>query len=167
MNGGTRNATCFLCASRFIPMENTAQKRGGDTICPAHVLIVDDDIELLLVCQQLLETYGYQVSTAQNGVEALKVMKSQTVDAILCDLDMPELSGDLFYMAVGRTWPQLQKRFIFVTGHAEDTIYQGFLRGSKVTVLSKPVPVELLLAKLEAALGLELDTEHLNAGQAA
>jgi DNA-binding NarL/FixJ family response regulator len=100
------------------------------------------------------------VSTAQNGAEALKLMRRQKVDAILCDLDMPELSGDLFYVEVGRAWPQLLKRFIFVTGHAADTIYQHFLESSKATVLSKPVPVDRLLAKLRAALGVEAVPSH-------
>jgi CheY-like chemotaxis protein len=114
--------------------------------------LVDDDIELLLVYEQLLGLHGYRVSTAQNGVAALKLMRTCPVDAILCDLDMPELSGDLFYVEVSLAWPQLLKRFIFVTGHAEDSVYQHFLQTSGAIVLPKPVPVNRLLAKLREVL---------------
>jgi DNA-binding NarL/FixJ family response regulator len=77
------------------------------------------------------------------------------VDAILCDLQMPELSGDLFYIEVSRARPHLQKRFIFVTGNADDSLYETFLKETKAPVLSKPVSFDRLLEKLEAVLGTE------------
>lgn len=120
-----------------------------------HVLIVDDDIELTLTFQALLQVHDYRASTAANGVEALRLVKENHVDAILCDLQMPELSGDLFYIEVSRARPHLQKRFIFVTGNADDSLYETFLKETKAPVLSKPVSFDRLLEKLEAVLGTE------------
>ena len=88
-----------------------------------HVLVVDDDIELALTYQELLQLNNYRVSTAANGAQALRLVANDAVDAILCDLSMPELAGDLFYMEVGRTQPQLLKRFIFVTANADNPLY--------------------------------------------
>ena len=51
-----------------------------------------------------------------DGTQALKLVLNSDVDAILCDLQMPELTGDLFYIEVGRARPHLLKRFIFITG---------------------------------------------------
>jgi len=134
-------------------MANSAMEcRNG----PGHgkrVLVVDDDIGLLMTCQELLQAHDYQTSLAQNGAQALEVMKHRKVDAILCDLDMPELSGDLLYMAVGRAWPQLLKSFIFVTGNAENPTYEEFLKRVKATVLPKPFFIGRLLEKLQAVLG--------------
>ena len=118
-----------------------------------HVLVVDDDIELALMFQTLLEVHDYQATTAANGVQALKRLKESDVDAILCDLSMPELSGDLFYDEVGRVRPHLLKRFIFITGNADDPLYETFLRRVKAPVLAKPVSLERLLEELKALLG--------------
>jgi CheY-like chemotaxis protein len=118
-----------------------------------HVLIVDDDIELALTYQALLQLRNYRASTAANGREALKLVKSGGVDAILCDLNMPELAGDLFYLEVGRAWPQLLKRFIFLTAYADNPLYQSFLESVKAPVLAKPVSFDRLLEKLKAVLG--------------
>jgi CheY-like chemotaxis protein len=120
-----------------------------------HVLLVDDDIELALMYQTLLQEHGYQVSTAANGQEALKLVLKGDADAILCDLSMPELAGDLFYLEVGRIRPQLLKRFIFVTAHADNPLYETFLNSVKAPVLAKPVSTDRLLEKLQAILGPE------------
>jgi len=119
-----------------------------------HVLVVDDDIELALTYQGLLQTYDYQVSTAENGTQALKFVLNREVDAILCDLNMPELAGDLFYLEVGRARPHLLKRFIFVTANADNPLYAGFLKKVHAPVLSKPVSFDRLLETLRTVLSL-------------
>ena len=117
------------------------------------MLLVDDDIDLLLTYEALLQAHDYQTSTAENGAQALELLKSREVDAILCDLDMPELSGDLVYEEVGRTQPEALKRFIFVTGNVDNPIYEEFLKRTKPTVLSKPISSDRLLQHLRALTG--------------
>jgi len=123
-----------------------------------HVLVVDDDIELALTYQALLQVHGYRVSTAADGAHALKMVLNGDVDAIVCDLHMPELTGDLFYAEVGRARPQLLKRFIFVTGNTDAPLYETFLNSVKAPVLCKPVSIDHLLGKLKAVLETEAGT---------
>ena len=121
--------------------------------CPVsskHVLVVDDDIELAFTYQALLQLRGYRVSTAANGAQALKLVLNSDVDAILCDLSMPELAGDLFYIEVSRARPHLLKRFIFVTANADNPLYETFLKSVKAPVLAKPVSLDRLVGKLQA-----------------
>jgi len=118
-----------------------------------RVLVVDDDAELSLIFQHLLEASHYEVITAANGALALKQILAQDVDAILCDLRMPELEGDLFYGAVERVKPHLCSRFIFITGAAEDPKYRTFLSQVKSPVLRKPVQSANLLEELQKLLG--------------
>jgi CheY-like chemotaxis protein len=125
----------------------------SSAVSQKHILVVDDDIELVLTYQALLQIRDYRVSTATNGVEALKVVMNSDVDAILCDLTMPELAGDLFYIQVSRTRPNLLKRFIFLTGNADNPLYETFLKSVKAPVLSKPISFDRLLEKLKAVLG--------------
>jgi CheY-like chemotaxis protein len=117
-----------------------------------HVLVVDDDIELALTYQGLLEVHGYRASTAANGREALKTVMNGGVDAILCDLSMPELAGDLFYYEIGQARPQLLKKFVFLTGNFDNPLYTTFLRNVPVPVLPKPTSMDRLLEKLAGVL---------------
>jgi CheY-like chemotaxis protein len=117
-----------------------------------HVLIVDDDLELALTYQELLQAHGYEASTAANGREALKLVMHSQVDAILCDLSMPELAGDLFYREVARAHPRLLKRFVFLTANAENPLYETFLKSVTAPVIAKPAAVESVLETLAAVL---------------
>ena len=113
-----------------------------------HVLLVDDDLVLALMYQELLEANGYEVSTAGGGREALKLLSSSAVDAIICDLSMPELSGDLFFREVAMAYPQLRRRFVFLTANADNPLYENFLKSIAAPVVSKPATIEHLLEKL-------------------
>lgn len=110
-----------------------------------RVLIVEDDLELLSVYEALLGGFQYNVITATDGAVALKQIQSQDMDAILCDLQMPELDGDLFYSAIERAKPHLCNRFIFITGVGDDPKYKSFLQRVRSPVLRKPVhPAQVL-----------------------
>jgi two-component system cell cycle sensor histidine kinase/response regulator CckA len=150
------NAECNLlcCHAESKSIGITAMGTPNTAGQNKRVLLVDDDIELLLMFETLLQANDYQTHTAANGAQALKVLRNIEVDAILCDLDMPELSGDLLYLEVGRAWPGLLKRFIFVTGNAENPLYEEFLKRTQPTVLEKPISIVRLLEQLEAVFGV-------------
>ena len=57
------------------------------------VLVIDDVRSELQLISHYLEQAGYSVTTAANGIEALKKIKVDTPDAIVTDLVMPELTG--------------------------------------------------------------------------
>ena len=117
-----------------------------------RVLIVEDDLELVQIYEHLLGGFQYEVVTATDGVVALKEIHAQDMDAILCDLQMPELDGDLFYSAVERAKPHLCSRFIFITGMSDNPKYQSFLKRVKSPVLHKPVHPARVLDELRRLL---------------
>jgi CheY-like chemotaxis protein len=57
------------------------------------VLCVDDSEDILLICRTVLESGGYQVLTAANGPEALRLLQSHSVDAAVIDSVMPGMCG--------------------------------------------------------------------------
>ena len=59
----------------------------------SHILIIDDDEQSLYLSRYLLEKAGYQVTTTQDGNEALEKIKCQLYDLILIDLYMPTMDG--------------------------------------------------------------------------
>ncbi len=60
------------------------------------VLVIEDDLSLLDICQIVLSTGGYQVSTATNGLEGIVAAKANMPDLILLDLYMPVMNGREF-----------------------------------------------------------------------
>jgi len=60
---------------------------------PNKILIVDDDPDILTAMSMILESQGYQVVTATDGVEGLANLKSELPDLVLLDLMMPKMDG--------------------------------------------------------------------------
>jgi CheY-like chemotaxis protein len=60
---------------------------------PTHILIVEDDRDLLEVLKFVLEEEGYRVSTANDGAEALAIAASGKVSLVLLDVTMPDIDG--------------------------------------------------------------------------
>lgn len=113
-----------------------------------HILIVDDHTQLAWFFQEILKLHGFEATVLADGAAALKFVMVHPTEAVICDLQMPQLEGDLFYATVERTQPALARRFIFLTGVADDARFQKFVRTVDAAVLRKPVAVETLLAEI-------------------
>ena len=60
---------------------------------PAKILIVDDDPDIREALSMVLESKGYQVVTAQDGIEGLATLKSEMPNLLILDLLMPKMDG--------------------------------------------------------------------------
>jgi DNA-binding response OmpR family regulator len=59
----------------------------------AHVLVVDDEADIVFLCRMNLEMAGFEVSSATNGREALAAITARRPDIILLDVMMPVMNG--------------------------------------------------------------------------
>lgn len=59
----------------------------------AQLLIVDDDMEILLIMKSALVEAGFQVQSAENGKEALHMIKQGRYDLLITDILMPDIDG--------------------------------------------------------------------------
>lgn len=109
------------------------------------ILLLDDDVELADTLKALLESRNFVVTTARNGVEGLREVMAMDFDVIICDMMMPTMPGDMFYLAVQKVKPSHCRRFLFVTGNAREPRINEFLQRADGLVLIKPVPSEELL----------------------
>lgn len=57
------------------------------------VLIVDDEVDVLDLCKRILETQGYQVTSAHNGHQAIEIARNEHFDLLLTDIKMPGIEG--------------------------------------------------------------------------
>jgi two-component system, OmpR family, response regulator RpaB len=60
---------------------------------PKTVLVVDDEVHIRRVLELKLKINGYQVITASNGREALKIINTSVPDAVITDINMPDMDG--------------------------------------------------------------------------
>jgi DNA-binding NtrC family response regulator len=116
------------------------------------ILLLDDDIDLADTLKMLLESRNFLVTTVKNGVEGLREVMALDFDVIMCDMMMPAMPGDMFYLAVQRTKPHLCKRFIFITGHTGTPKIDEFLKTVDAMVLSKPVVTDELVGAISMIL---------------
>ena len=105
------------------------------------ILVVDDDQQLASALQWILADENFFVDVAFDGEEALLKVKAHVYDAVICDLKMPRLRGDEFYLKAKEIAPSLSDRFIFITGFAADPKLALFLTKHDVKYLVKPFPV--------------------------
>jgi DNA-binding response OmpR family regulator len=113
---------------------------------------VDDDRQLASALQWILVDENYLVDVAFDGEEALLKVKVHEYDAIICDLEMPRLRGDEFYVQARELRPELAERFIFITGFAADTENKQFLAEHGLKHLAKPFPIDGLIAAVKQLL---------------
>jgi DNA-binding response OmpR family regulator len=109
------------------------------------ILVVDDDQQLASALQWILADENFLVDIAFDGEEALLKVKTHEYDAVICDLMMPKLCGDQFYLKAREARPSLTDHFIFITGFAADPKMNSFLLEHDVKYLVKPFAVDGLI----------------------
>jgi len=60
---------------------------------PGKILVVDDDPDILDAVTMILESRGYKVVTARDGIEGLATLKAENPDLMMLDLMMPKMDG--------------------------------------------------------------------------
>ena len=86
---------------------------------PARTILCIDDSETSLeVRQTLLEHFGYRVLNATSGGRGLEIFSSQTVDAVILDFNMPDMSGEEVALKLRRLNPQIP--IVLLSGYPYD-----------------------------------------------
>ena len=117
-----------------------------------QLMLVDDDPNLILLVKDYLEFRGYQVITAGNGREALKLLEQKIPDLIICDVMMPEMDGYSLVEHIRKNsateW--IPVLFLSAKGQSQDRV-KGLNTGADVYIV-KPFEPEELVAQVESSL---------------
>ena len=116
------------------------------------ILLLEDEVQYAEILKEYLETFGFSVTVAADGVQGMKRILERDFDLVLCDLLMPNLPGDMFYIGVERVKPKLAKKFIFITGHQNDPKVSDFIKKVRALTLFKPFDMHVLLETISVAL---------------
>lgn len=113
-----------------------------------HVLVVDDEADIVEFLTELLEDNGYEVSSASDGLAAMELVEVKRPDLILLDLQMPEETGTGLYRKLQHKKDFKEIPVIVISGLAGN-----YLAVSKsVPVIDKPPKEESVLAEVRKAL---------------
>ncbi|MEM8777859.1 MAG: response regulator transcription factor [Cyanobacteria bacterium P01_G01_bin.49] len=128
------------------PLKDNSQKDNK------HLLLVDDDPNLILLVKDYLEFQGYEVTTTENGQEAIEILSKQVPDMIICDVMMPEMDGYALIEKVRQdsriSW--IPVMFLSAKGQSQDRV-KGLNTGADVYMV-KPFEPEELVAQVESSL---------------
>src|SRR5215469_12694517 len=113
------------------------------------ILVVDDDPELVELVSFNLKQAGYTITTAENGVEALKKARSLMPDLILLDVMMPELDGFAVCEILRRDSATATIPIIMLTALSSELGRMAGLGSGATDFLSKPFSPRLLVERVE------------------
>ncbi len=116
------------------------------------ILLVDDEPDILEIVDFNLTSEGYQVITAENGIEAVKKAKKELPNLIILDVMMPEMDG-IEACELIRKNPDLKNTLVvFLTARGEDySQVAGFDAGAD-DYITKPIKPKVLVSKVKALL---------------
>ena len=117
------------------------------------ILIVEDYEDARLFMKYLLESYGYQVTEAADGLEAIETLKKDFPDLILMDIGLPLMDGLTATETIRRKFKQgADVPIIAVTIHGRE-LYKKVLAAGFNDLVTKPVDFD----RLESILSEYLD----------
>ncbi len=117
-----------------------------------NICIVDDDENIVSAIKESLEFHGYTISSAPNGVAALRLVQSLPPDLLILDIDMPGMDGVEVCCQL-RNDPRLSALpIIFLTGHSELRNKLAAYSAGADDYLHKPFVMQELLMRIRAVL---------------
>lgn len=143
--GPLRGLSCATSPRGVAPQPDAPPRPGDRAGLPLQVWVVDDDPVVALFLSELLHEHGFAVTTFADPRQALRTYEAdpRSVDVVVTDQRMPELSGDLLAHAMLRLRPQM--RVILCTGYSDLIDEQRALAIGVQHFFRKPFDAQALL----------------------
>lgn len=118
------------------------------------VLVVDDMSSMRLMIKAVLREMGIEsVTQAGDGEKALEILASRTFDLLICDWDMPKMTGLEVLQALRGGDRQPDLPFIMLTANSDRSHVMQAIEGGVSDYLAKPFKPQALVDKIERVLG--------------
>lgn len=116
----------------------------------ARILIVDDEKAIRKTMREILEYESYQIEEADNGVDALNLLREENFDAVLLDIKMPKMDGLEVLDIVLKE--KIDVPVIMISGHATVDIAVDAVKKGAFDFISKPPDLNRLLITIRNAM---------------
>ncbi len=114
-----------------------------------HILVIDDEMQILRALRTILGAHQFRVTTASRGEEGLALAAAQPPDVVILDLSLPDIDG-IEVCARLREWSQVPIIVLSVRDGERDKVVA--LDKGADDYLTKPFGIEELLARIRVAL---------------
>lgn len=147
----------------YLPVQHsTAEQSRGDRSkaprrqnIPQTILLVEDEEMLRDLGVSILESEGFRVLAAKDGVEAVELFEAnrEEIGLVVCDLGLPRLGGREAFLRMKESKPGV--RAIVASGYLEPAIRSEMLKAGVIDTIQKPYDFNVLLEKIRSAIGRE------------
>jgi len=124
------------------------------------ILVIDDEPDLVRFVRRALEAEGYQMLTATNGLEGIRLALEQQPALIVLDLAMPGMQGEAVLSALMAQ--DSAYRVLILSATADVQLRIGCLEQGAVDFLAKPFAVRELIARIRGRLGEDVANRRKN-----
>lgn len=124
-----------------------------------HILLVEDDESILFGLQDILEGEGYQISTASNGIEGLKLATNLSIDLLVLDIMLPGLNGLEICKRIKKE--KFMLPVIMLTAKSSEIDKISGLDYGADDYITKPFSLSELLARIRAILRRAYPEENI------
>jgi two-component system, chemotaxis family, chemotaxis protein CheY len=138
------------------------KRKDPIALADAYVLVAEDNPDSMMLLRGILDDLGIKkIDSAKDGREALHALQNSSppYDLVLCDWDMPEMSG----LEVRKQVKQLAKlqdtHFMMVTAVSEAARIREAIGQGITDYIVKPIDIDILERKIRIALGLDTNDE--------
>jgi PAS domain S-box-containing protein len=145
----------------YLPFEHSPAEIGVSDLgkifrrqnAPQTILLVEDEEMLRELGMTILESEGYRVLAAKDGMEAVALFEANRdeIGLVVCDLGLPRLGGREAFLKMKESKPGV--RAIVASGYLEPTIRSEMLKAGVIDTIQKPYDFSELLAKIRSAIG--------------
>jgi len=120
--------------------------------CSETILVVEDDQQVRQFVISALQSLGYNVLQAVNGLDALKIFtdSDKKIDLILTDLVMPQMGG--FELSENVKKLNLNAKFLFASGYSQHHVIHNESSNKEYKFIEKPYSIEELAQKVRSVL---------------
>lgn len=113
-----------------------------------RILVADDEVHMRRVVTMFLERAGYAVETASHGKDALDAILKNPPDALVTDINMPQMTGRQLCEELQKQLPDRKFPIYVMTSMTERENRDWQLKIPNSSLLEKPVSMRVLLAEL-------------------
>lgn len=111
------------------------------------ILVVEDNKFLLKTILTFLDSYGYEISTATNGIEGLEKLTKTHFDIVISDIRMPEMDGMQLLAQIKEM--SIQTEVVIITAHSEEYSYVEVIDSGAIDFIAKPFTRNEFKAKIQ------------------
>ena len=115
---------------------------------PPRILIVDDDVAVTRMLKRTFDRAGFDTLTVDNGAQAFTLIASECFDAMICDLQMPHMSGRELCRKLAGDGVRFPGCVFIVTSRPEAEEREWIREFPGITLIEKPIGPKQLLLRL-------------------